>query len=229
MPIDLRLERGQKVAIIGANGLGKTTLIRSLIGDLPPLSGMVEQGENIRLGYFQQEIKEANYKTCIEEIWEEFPSYTQYEVRAALAKCGLTTKHIESKVMVLSGGEQSKVRLCKILNRETNVLVLDEPTNHLDVQYQHQVLQLLQRLGKTVVCCIHDLNLAARYCNKLLLLNQGELLAYGEPAAVLQPDLLQQVFGLPCDVSVQPHFGWLQVTFFTATEAQQLAAGGARQ
>lgn len=87
----------------------------------------------MHIGYFEQEVKEQNSNTCIEEVWSTFPSYTQYEVRAALAKCGLTTKHIESRVSVLSGGEKAKVRLCKLINEETNLLVLDEPTNHLDV------------------------------------------------------------------------------------------------
>ena len=81
----------------------------------------------------------GNTTTCIEEIWKEFPSYTQYQVRSALAKCGLTTKHIESQVRVLSGGEQAKVRLCKLINRETNVLLLDEPTNHLDVDAKEEL------------------------------------------------------------------------------------------
>ena len=81
--------------------------------------------------------------TCIEEIWQEFPGYSQYEVRSALAKCGLTTKHIESLVKVLSGGEQAKVRLCKLINRETNVLLLDEPTNHLDVDAKDELKRAL--------------------------------------------------------------------------------------
>ncbi|MCG4499133.1 ATP-binding cassette domain-containing protein, partial [[Clostridium] innocuum] len=79
--------------------------------------------------YFEQEVKQSNSNTCIEEIWNAFPGMNQAEVRAALAKCGLTTKHIESKITVLSGGEKAKVRLCKILNTETNILILDEPTN----------------------------------------------------------------------------------------------------
>ena len=99
----------------------------------PALSGSVELGDYLSIGYFEQEMAPGNTTTCLDEIWKEFPSYTQYQVRSALAKCGLTTKHIESQVRVLSGGEQAKVRLCKLINRETNVLLLDEPTNHLDV------------------------------------------------------------------------------------------------
>ena len=118
------MERGHKIALVGANGIGKTTLLKSILGLIKPLSGSVELGENLQIGYFEQESAPDNKTTCIEEIWQEFPSYTQYEVRSALAKCGLTTKHIESQVRVLSGGEQAKVRLCKLINRETNILLL---------------------------------------------------------------------------------------------------------
>ena len=99
----------------------------------------MEQGENLEIGYFEQEVKGENRTTCIEELWQEFPSFSQYEVRSALAKCGLTTKHIESQVRVLSGGEQAKVRLCKLVNRDTNILLLDEPTNHLDVDAKDEL------------------------------------------------------------------------------------------
>ena len=133
-PLNFTMERGQKIALVGTNGIGKTTLLRSLLGLIKPLSGSVEQGENLEIGYFEQEVKGENRTTCIEELWQEFPSFSQYEVRSALAKCGLTTKHIESQVRVLSGGEQAKVRLCKLVNRDTNILLLDEPTNHLDVE-----------------------------------------------------------------------------------------------
>ena len=150
-PLTLSMERGQKIALIGANGIGKTTLLRSILGLNKPISGSAQMGDYIYLGYFEQEVKADNSTTCIEEIWKEFPSYTQYEVRSALAKCGLTTKHIERQVRVLSGGEQAKVRLCKLINRETNVLCLDEPTNHLDVDAKEELKRALKaykgRLG----------------------------------------------------------------------------------
>ena len=155
-PLNLRLERGQKVAITGANGLGKTTLLRSVLGEIPALSGSVETGEFLHIGYFEQEIKEANYNTCIDEVWKDFPSYTQYEVRAALAKCGLTTQHIESKVVVLSGGEQAKVRLCKLINKETNFLVLDEPTNHLDIDAKEELKRSLMAYKGTILLISHE-------------------------------------------------------------------------
>ncbi len=155
-PLNLRMERGQKIALMGANGLGKTTLLKSILGQIPSISGSVELGEYLYIGYFEQEIKEANYNSCIEEVWKDFPAYSQYEVRAALAKCGLTTKHIESKVLVLSGGEQAKVRLCKLINRETNILILDEPTNHLDVDAKEELKRALKAYKGSILLICHE-------------------------------------------------------------------------
>lgn len=155
-PLNLEMERGQKIALIGANGIGKSTLLKSILGLIPALSGSVEQGDYLSLGYFEQEISPDIATTCIEEIWREFPGYTQYEVRSALAKCGLTTKHIESKVKVLSGGEQAKVRLCKLINRETNVLLLDEPTNHLDVDAKEELKRALTAYKGSILMVCHE-------------------------------------------------------------------------
>jgi ATPase subunit of ABC transporter with duplicated ATPase domains len=155
-PLNLRMERGQKIALIGANGLGKTTLLKSILGEIKTISGSTKLGDYLHIGYFEQEIKESNYNTCIEEVWHEFPGYTQYEVRAALAKCGLTTKHIESKILVLSGGEQAKVRLCKLINRETNFLVLDEPTNHLDVDAKEELKRALKEYTGSLLLICHE-------------------------------------------------------------------------
>ena len=156
IPLNISLERGHKVALVGANGIGKTTLLKSILGLIPALKGKVVTGENLETGYFEQEIKGENKNTCIDEIWEEFPAFTQYEVRAALARCGLTTKHIESQVRVLSGGEQAKVRLCKLMNRATNVLLLDEPTNHLDVDAKEELKRALKEYRGTILLICHE-------------------------------------------------------------------------
>ena len=155
-PLNFTMERGQKIALVGTNGIGKTTLLRSLLGLIKPLSGSVEQGENLEIGYFEQEVKGENRTTCIEELWQEFPSFSQYEVRSALAKCGLTTKHIESQVRVLSGGEQAKVRLCKLVNRDTNILLLDEPTNHLDVDAKDELKKALREYRGSILLICHE-------------------------------------------------------------------------
>ena len=155
-PLNFSMERGQKIALVGTNGIGKTTLLKSILGLIPSISGECELGEKLQIGYFEQEVRPDNRNSCIEEIWEEFPSFSQYEVRSALAKCGLTTKHIESQVRVLSGGEQAKVRLCKLLNRDTNFLLLDEPTNHLDVDAKDALKTALQEYRGSILLICHE-------------------------------------------------------------------------
>ena len=155
-PLNIQMERGEKIVMTGSNGIGKTTLLKSLLGLIPSISGTVEQGEFLQIGYFEQEMDQSIDTTCIQEMWQEFPGLSQYEVRAALAKCGLTTKHIESKVKVLSGGEQAKVRLCKLINRESNVLVLDEPTNHLDVDAKAELKRALKAYKGSILMVCHE-------------------------------------------------------------------------
>lgn len=155
-PLDFLVERKEKVILSGANGIGKTTLLKSLLGIIPPLSGEIEKDQYLEIGYFEQEVFGDNDKTCLQEIWDTFPSWTQYECRAALAKCGLTTKHIESRIQVLSGGEQAKVRLCKLMNRDANILVLDEPTNHLDADAKDSLKQALLDYQGTVLMVCHE-------------------------------------------------------------------------
>jgi ATPase subunit of ABC transporter with duplicated ATPase domains len=155
-PLDLKMERSQKIALVGANGIGKTTLLKSILGLIDPLAGTVSRGENQFLGYFEQEVRGNADETCIDAVWREFPSLSQFEVRAALAKCGLTTKHIESKLSVLSGGEKAKVRLCKLINRETNLLVLDEPTNHLDVDAKEELKRALKNYKGSILLISHE-------------------------------------------------------------------------
>ena len=154
-PLNLTFERNQKVAIVGANGIGKTTLLKSLLGIIQPLEGEVETGDFIDLGYFEQEA-EGSRQTPLEAVWDAFPALNQAEVRAALAKCGLTSKHIESQIQVLSGGEQSKVRFCLLMNRENNVLVLDEPTNHLDVDAKEELKRALQAFKGSILMVCHE-------------------------------------------------------------------------
>jgi len=155
-PLNLIMERGQKIVLVGANGIGKTTLLKSILGLTPALEGAAQLGDYLSIGYFEQEIAPGNTNTCLDEIWREFPSYTQYQVRSALAKCGLTTKHIESQVRVLSGGEQAKVRLCKLINRESNVLLLDEPTNHLDVDAKAELQRALKEYKGSILLICHE-------------------------------------------------------------------------
>jgi ATPase subunit of ABC transporter with duplicated ATPase domains len=167
-PLNFSMERGEKMVLKGSNGIGKTTLLKSILGLIPPVSGKVELGDYLYIGYFEQEMAPGNTTTCIEEIWKEFPSYSQYEVRSALAKCGLTTKHIESQVRVLSGGEQAKVRLCKLINKETNILLLDEPTNHLDVDAKEELARALKAYKGSILLICHEPDFYQDFATKVV-------------------------------------------------------------
>lgn len=155
-PVTISLERGQKVAIRGVNGLGKTTLLKTLLGLIKPVLGEIETGDYLYPGYFEQEDNRANENTALEEVWDEYPSMTNAEVRAALARCGLTSEHITSKMMVLSGGENAKVRLCKLMLKDINWLVLDEPTNHLDVDAKDELKKALKEFKGTILLVSHE-------------------------------------------------------------------------
>lgn len=154
-PFNFKLERGRKIAVVGTNGIGKTTLLKSILGLIKPISGKIETGQFVQVGYFEQEIQPSD-NTCLEEVWQEFPALGNGEVRAILAKCGLTSKHIESKVRVLSGGEQAKVRLCKLINKPTNVLLLDEPTNHLDQDAKDELKRALKEYKGALIIVCHE-------------------------------------------------------------------------
>lgn len=155
-PLALNFERNQKIAIIGANGIGKSTLLKSLLGIIQPLEGNVETGDFLEVGYFEQEVAGGNRQTPLEAVWDAFPALNQAEVRAALARCGLTPKHIESQIQVLSGGEQAKVRFCLLMNRENNVLILDEPTNHLDVDAKEELKRALKVYKGSILMVCHE-------------------------------------------------------------------------
>ena len=154
-PINFVLERGQKVAIKGVNGLGKSTLLKTLFGIIPPISGISELDPYLFPGYFEQE-EAAKDRTALEEIWAEYPGLTNGEVRAALAKCGLTTNHITSQMIALSGGENAKVRLCKLMLKNINFLVLDEPTNHLDTDAKEELKRAIKAFKGTVLLVCHE-------------------------------------------------------------------------
>jgi ATPase subunit of ABC transporter with duplicated ATPase domains len=155
-PLDLKLRRGAKVALVGYNGIGKTSSLRTILGLLPALGGAVKFGERVQAAYFAQEDESTAEHSALEEIWRDYPHLTQKEVRTALARCGLKTEHIQQPLKTLSGGEQSKVRLCRLMLEEGNWLVLDEPTNHLDVVAKEALREALIAYPGTVLLVSHD-------------------------------------------------------------------------
>lgn len=156
-PLNLKMRKGQKIALIGANGIGKTTLLKSLIGSLNPISGDITLGVLQEIGYYEQEVKlDMSDRYVIDELWDEFPKDNQTQIRTKLARCGLTREHILSTMETLSGGEQAKVRLCKLINKETNILILDEPTNHLDIDAKEELKRALIEYSGSIVLVCHE-------------------------------------------------------------------------
>jgi ATPase subunit of ABC transporter with duplicated ATPase domains len=153
--LNLNLTKGQKIAITGCNGIGKSTLLKTITGMLSPLDGSIHLGEYLHPIYFEQESR-INANTAIEEVWAAFPKKTQKEIREALAKCGLKQEHIFNKLSELSGGEQSKVRLCKLMMTPGNWLLLDEPTNHLDIYAKEALKEALIKFNGTVLLVCHE-------------------------------------------------------------------------
>lgn len=156
IPLNLKMKRGQKIAITGANGLGKTTLLKSLLGLLEPISGEITLSEYTKIGYFQQEMAEDNTTQVLYDMWDGFPQMTVTEVRKSLAQCGLTRQHIDSTVDILSGGEQAKLRLCKLINKPSNILVLDEPINHLDIHAKEELKRALKEYEGSIILVCHE-------------------------------------------------------------------------
>lgn len=232
-------QNGEFVGIIGPNGAGKSSLLRLIQRALLPDSGQILlQQRNIqqyRGAELAQTIAVVNqhvaplFALTVEQVatmgllphkswFERSTSEDRRQVQQALDKVGLLHK-VSQQIDTLSGGELQRLYIARALVQRPALLLLDEPTNHLDVLYQHQVLQLVRSLNIPALACLHDLNLAALYCDKILLLHQGRQIAFGTPEQVLTSKLLQQVFGLPCQV--KPHAGLqkLQVTFLPASGA----------
>lgn len=241
LDVTLDIQANDFVGIIGPNGAGKSSLLQLLNGAVVPSQGKVlftgrplyrfsprELAKNVA------SVAQINHPAAglrcrdvaamgllpYKRWFDGDNEHDEQRVLLALGYVGLQHKAL-AFTNTLSGGELQRLYIARALVQQARVLLLDEPTNHLDVQYQHQILQLLQRIGKTVVCCIHDLNLAARYCNKLLLLAEGRVVAFGAPAEVLQAAQLEQVFSLPCEVSSHPDYDWQQVTFFATSDRMQ--------
>lgn len=154
-PLSFHVERGQKIAVKGVNGLGKSTLLKTMLGIIKAFDGDVKLDYYAEPAYFEQE-HDGSDKTALQDFWDEFPSLTNGEARRALARCGLTNEHIESQVRVLSGGENAKFRLCKLMQRPMNLLVLDEPTNHLDPEAKEVLREAIRDFKGTVILVSHE-------------------------------------------------------------------------
>ncbi|HLG27340.1 MAG TPA: ABC-F family ATP-binding cassette domain-containing protein [Paenisporosarcina sp.] len=154
-PLSFTIERGEKIALVGMNGVGKSTLLKTMLGKVPALGGSVRRGDFLTTSYFEQEVKADNV-TPIEEIWKTYPSMEQSQVRGALARTGLKNEHISRPMKSLSGGEQAKVRLCKLMMEESNWMLFDEPTNHLDIHAKEELKRAMSEYKGTIVLVSHE-------------------------------------------------------------------------
>ncbi|MBS4173052.1 ABC-F family ATP-binding cassette domain-containing protein [Bacillus sp. FJAT-49736] len=155
-PISVTLKRGDKVAIIGHNGIGKSTMLKTIMGELTPFNGTVQFGQYVKPAYFAQEENITTDLTPLEYIWSFHEKMTQKEIRQALARAGLKKEHIFQPLQSLSGGEQTRVRLCHLMLEESNWLVLDEPTNHLDIAAKEVLSNALSQYDGTVLIVSHE-------------------------------------------------------------------------
>ncbi|WDE10747.1 ABC transporter ATP-binding protein [Thalassomonas haliotis] len=238
--ISLELEKGELLAIIGPNGAGKTSLLNCLLNQQKNVTGSVNfKGKNISSYTPRQRAKSfalVAQKTAPvfnlsvfdivrmgllphKTLFSLDNDFDKHQIELALEKVGLSDK-VHDAFTTLSGGEQQRVLIARALVQKAEVLILDEPTNHLDVYYQHQILALVKSLNITVVMTVHDLNLAAQYCRRLLLLDQGQVIADGAPEKVLTSQLLTQVFRLDCQQELDAVTGKTRVYFHLPTHSQ---------
>ncbi|MBI0293427.1 ABC transporter ATP-binding protein [Streptomyces sp. PRKS01-29] len=222
--VTLTLRPGETVGLLGPNGSGKSTLLRLLAGILAPSSGVVtldgralpEAGRRAtarRIATVEQHAHTQTELTVREVValgriphrraWASASATDTRAVDAALERTGLTDRAGQSW-HTLSGGERQRTQIARALAQEPRELLLDEPTNHLDIQHQLDLLDLVAGLPIGTVIALHDLNLAAMYCDRLLVLREGHVLAEGTPGQVLTPSLIKRVYDVEADVTHDP-------------------------
>ena len=231
-PLSLQLKAGKLYGLLGANGAGKSTLLQLLAalkkpdhGEIilaqQPLSAYTATERARRLAYLSQQqpptdmtVRQLLHLGLLphKTLWQRDNQSDRDNINHILDQTGLS-QQADILLGSMSGGEQQRAHLARVLVQQAQLLLLDEPVNHLDIRFQHQLLANLRRSGLCVLASFHDINLAATYCDELILLQQGQLIAAGKPQQVLQSDLLQQVFGRPCLVDQSPYTGSCRVTF----------------
>ena len=232
--VSLVVDEGEFVGLIGPNGSGKSSLLRTIYRILQPDTGVIELGgTNVwdvtpsevacQMAVVMQE-STGDFDFSVREIVMMgrnphkgmFDRETVWDIQLvddALDQVGIVD-FAQRSFLTLSGGEKQRVLIARALVQQANFLVLDEPTNHLDIHYQLEILELVKSLGTTTIAALHELNLAAFYCDRLYVLKQGQLVASGTPEAVLHPDLIRDVYGVWSEVSLHSLTGKLTITFF---------------
>ena len=177
--VNLEVKRGEKIGIIGGNGLGKSTFIKTIMSKIPAISGTVKFGPRVSIGYFEQQMAQySSSNTVLEDYLNEFPSLTDYEARSSLAAFLFFGEDVFKRVDMLSGGEKVRLALCKILNKKPNFLILDEPTNHMDILGKEALEEILQNFSGTVIFVSHDRYFIKKISTSLLVFEAGKTELY---------------------------------------------------
>lgn len=172
--VSLDLKRGEKLGILGGNGLGKSTFLKTIVGKIPALSGEYRFGTNVQIGYFDQQMAMyTSNKTVLDDFWDEYPNLTETEARNALGAFLFSGEDVFKDVNMLSGGEKVRLALCKILKTRPNVLVLDEPTNHMDIVGKETLESMLKDYKGTLIFVSHDRYFVKKVATQLLVFEDG--------------------------------------------------------
>jgi iron complex transport system ATP-binding protein len=231
--ISLNVTKGEFVGIIGPNGGGKSTILKNLYSALQPDSGTVLlDGEDLYkikakkaakvLGVVGQE-NEVPFDFKVEEIVAmgrsphkrlfDGDTKEDYEIVMNALKLTGMADMAKRSFSRLSGGEKQRVIIARVLAQQTDFLLLDEPTNHLDINYQLQMFDLVKGLGVTVLSAIHDLNIAALYCDRIYVLKEGNLMKAGTPEEILTPEMIFEIYGIKADVIIHPVTKKVSITY----------------
>jgi len=231
--IRLHVEKGEFIGLLGPNGSGKSTILKTLYRALEPdvgevrlddddllkmkikkvarKVGVVGQENNIPFDFKVEEIV-AMGRNPYKKLFEGDTQVDKEIVENALKQTGIEDLAKRNYVQ-LSGGEKQRVLIARVLAQQTDFLLLDEPTNHLDIYYQLQMFDLVKGLGVTVLAAIHDLNIAALYCDRIYVLKEGRLYKAGTPEEILTPEVIFEVYGIQVDVTIHPITKKVSITY----------------
>ena len=247
--VGLEIAPGSFIGLIGPNGSGKSSLLRCIYRALKPDAGVITVGGQ---DIWQLSAQEAARRTAV--VLQEYPiefEFTVDEIVAmgrnphkgmfdrdttddqrivweALEKVGMSG-FAQRSFRTLSGGEKQRVMIARTLAQQARFLILDEPTNHLDVRYQLETMELVQDLGITTLAALHDLNIAASFCERVYVMKDGAIVASGEPEEVLRPQLIYEVFGVGSTMDRHPVTGKLRINFYldgAGSNPNELASNG---
>lgn len=242
--VTLSVSKGEFVGLLGPNGSGKSSLLRTIYRILKPDSGVINlNGADVwqlsarqvarQMAVVMQE-RTGDFDFSVHEIvmmgrnphkgmFDRDTAHDFQLVDEALERVDMV-EFARRSFLTLSGGEKQRVLIARALVQQAKFLVLDEPTNHLDIHYQLEILELVKNLGVTTIAALHELNLAAFYCDRLYVLKEGQLVVSGTPEEVLQPALIRRVYGVWSEVATHPLTGKLTITFFPESMGRRLNA-----